>query len=306
VEFSDRAADACAPLFAIAQLATEQAPGSDWLGRAHRAALTMMGIQTEGGAAEQGVADEEIAAEGVADKDDEIALLIDINTILIAIDMYAPEPEQLRDRQIAITALEDARRLVDAGQASTKPPKVTPAIGGVQLAAALERTHLFPDRKWSEWDRGGPIKSHHLVKILRDYEITQRTVRLPGAGKTLWGFTRVDMDDAIARYVYPAGSTLSCGYNLLTHSYNAENVKKKPKNENSDKSAENDPKTNETTSNSRGERDVRAAETDNSHTKSRVHLTQPNSPSDSPKPPQSNIVDLPIGAVPRRRNEAEL
>jgi hypothetical protein len=306
VEFSDRAADACAPIFAIAQLADAQSPGSDWLGRAHRAALTMMGIQTEGSAAEKGVADEEIAAaEGVADKDDEIALLIDIHTILIAIDMYAPEPEQLRDRQIAITALEEARRLADVGQAPAKPPKVTPVISSAQLATALGRTHLFPDRKWPEWDRGKPIQSHHLVKILRDFEITQRTVRLPGEAKTFYGFPRVDLDDAIARYVYPAGGTPSCGYNLATHSHIVENVEETALHTHPRKSPKTAPETNENTRNSAGARGVSAAETDNLHTESRVHPTQPNSPSDSPKPPQSNIVDLPTGAVPRRKKEAE-
>ena len=144
VEFSDRAADAWGPLFAIAQVADEQAPGSDWLGRAHRAALTMMGIQTEESAPEQGVADEEIAAEGVADKDDEIALLVDVRTILIAIDMYAPEPEQLRDRQIAVTALEDARRLADAGQESTKPPKVTPGLAACSWRPRSNAHIYFP------------------------------------------------------------------------------------------------------------------------------------------------------------------
>jgi Protein of unknown function (DUF3631) len=305
LEFSDRAADACGPLFAIAQLAEEQSPGSGWLARAHHAALTMMGIQTEERAPEKGVAGEEIAAEGVADKDDEIALFIDICTILIAIDMHAPEPEQLRDKQIAITALEDVRRLADADTRSDKPPKVTPVISGVQLATALERTHLFPDRKWSGWDRGKPIQSHHLVKILRDYEITQRTVRLPGVDKTMWGFTRIDLDDVLVRYVYPAEGTLSCGYNLRTHSHIVENVEETAPHTFSRESSKTPPKNEENNSNYMNVGDARAAKTDNSHAESRARHTHPNFPSDDPKPPQSNVVGLPIGAVPRRRREGE-
>jgi hypothetical protein len=147
-EHSDRAADAWSPLFAIAHVA-----GRGWLERAHRAALVLSGLQDAAGG----------RAEAATDTDDELALLLDIRTILLAIDALAPEAKELRtDKQIAVKALNTARELADAGQESDKPPKVTPAIGGEQLANALGSPALFPDRRWSEWSHARAIKSHHI------------------------------------------------------------------------------------------------------------------------------------------------
>jgi hypothetical protein len=116
------------------------------------------------------------------DGDDELALLTDIRTILDAVDAYAPEPSALRtDKQIAVTALNTARSLADAGQTAAKAPQVTPVIKGEQLALALRSTDLFPDRRWSEWAHGREIKSHHIIKILREYGVAVKATRLPGA-----------------------------------------------------------------------------------------------------------------------------
>ena len=135
-EYSDRAADAWSPLFAIAEIA-----GRSWLARAHTAALVVAGIQDDVGA----------KREVSTDKDDELALLTDIQTILLAVDAIAPDVDELRkDKQIAVKALTTARELADAGQAPAKLPQITLAFGGEQLARALGSTDLLPDRRWSE------------------------------------------------------------------------------------------------------------------------------------------------------------
>jgi Protein of unknown function (DUF3631) len=186
-EYSDRAADAWSPLFAIADVA-----GGDWLERAHRAALILSGLQDDAG--DRG--------EAATDADDELALLMDVRTILLAIDALAPEAKDLRaDKQIAVKALMTARSLADAGKEPDKPPKITPVIGGEQLANALGLPALFPDRSWSEWAHGRPIKSHHIVAILREYGILSKTVRFPDSAGVMWGFSRDALDDAFSRYV---------------------------------------------------------------------------------------------------------
>ena len=139
-------------------------------------------------------------------------MLIDTRTSLLAVDAVAPEPKDLRgDKQIVVKALNTARSLADAGQASAKSSKVTPAIGGEQLANALGSTALFPDRRWSEWSHGRPIKSHHIIAIFRDYGIVSKAVRLPDNAGFMWGFSRDALEDAFSRYVPFSPYTLSGG-----------------------------------------------------------------------------------------------
>jgi putative DNA primase/helicase len=220
-EHSDRAADAWSPLFAIAHVA-----GGGWLERAHRAALVLSGLQDAAGS----------RGEAATDTDDELALLVDIRTILLAIDALAPEAKDLgTDKQIAVKALNTARELADAGKESDKPPKVTPAIGGEQLANALGSPALFPDRKWSEWRHGRAIKSHHIVAVLREYGILSKSVRLPD-GKFMWGFSRDALDDAFSRYVpFPSSSSSAHspgGQKSSQSSHSTENVEENAKNAN--------------------------------------------------------------------------
>ena len=78
-------------LFSIAQVADKSGA---WLKRAHAASLVLNSLQDETGA----------ATEAVVDKDDEIALLVDVLTIVLAIDAYAPDAKALREPGIAVTA----------------------------------------------------------------------------------------------------------------------------------------------------------------------------------------------------------
>ena len=209
-EHSDRAADAWSPLFAIAQVS-----GGGWLERAHRAALVLSRLQDDAG--DRG--------EAASDTDDELALLQDSRTILLAIDALAPEAKDLRtDKQIAVKALNTARELADAGKEPDKPPKITPAIGGEQLANALGAPALFPDRGWSEWRHARPIKSHHIVSIFREYEIVPKSVRLPDNAGFMWGFSRDALDDAFARYVPPPPIYPPSGKKPSSRPHSVENI----------------------------------------------------------------------------------
>ena len=291
-EYSDRAVDAWGVLFTIAQVADKSGA---WLERAHTASLVLNSLQDETGA----------ATEAVVDKDEEIALLIDVFTIVLAVDAYAPEVKALREPGIAVTAMESAKTLADADQKSAKPPKVTPVISGVQLAAALAQSRWFPDRRWSELEPGSkPIKSNYLIKFFRNYKIEQKTVRVPGEAKTLYGFPRAALDDVVAAYGAPPGGVFG-GYNLLTHSHIVENVRETGSHTSSHKSSKTASSHAENPSNSAAHGDVRdAQDAGDAEFKHAVH-TDANPPFEAPEPPQSNIVDLPIGAVPRRKKESE-
>ena len=222
-EYSDRAADAWGVLFSIAQVADKS---GEWLRRAHTASLTLNGLQDETGA----------TTEAVVDKDDELSLLVDVRTILLAMDAYAPDAKALRESEIAVTALQEAKTLTDAGEKSAKPPKRTPGVSGLQLANALGRSHLFPDRRWSEWDHNKQIKSHHIIKLFRHYGIEQGTVRLPDKAGVFWGFNRATLDDVFTRYVPFSGGVRAGGQKQPLHpytpDYDVENADKNVKNSN--------------------------------------------------------------------------
>jgi hypothetical protein len=167
---SDRAADAWSPLFAIAQVA-----GGAWLERAHRAALVLSGLQDDAGG----------RGEAAVNTDDELALLVDIRTILLAIDALAPEAKDLRtDKQIAVKALTAARELAGAGKAPDKLPKITSMIGGEQLANALGLPALFPDRGWSEWRHSRPIKLRYFGNMEYCPRLSGCRI-MPGSGGVL-------------------------------------------------------------------------------------------------------------------------
>ena len=257
------------------------------------------GLQDETGA----------ATEVINDKDDELALLVDVHTILLAIDAYAPDAKALREPEIAVTALQEAKVLADAGQKSVKPPKRTPGVSGVQLVTALGRSHLFPDRSWSDWDHNKPIKSHHVIKLFRHYGIEQGTVRLPDKAGVMWGFNRAALDDAFTRYVssFRGGSPGERKQPL--HPYIpgdvVENIDKNAENQNPYTVGENASEIGEKSNNSAAQRDVRDVDSYTPTKTDDVTLTPENSASGVQKPLQSNIVDLPVGAVPRRRKEAE-
>jgi uncharacterized protein DUF3631 len=289
-EYSDRAADAWSPLFAIAQVA-----GEPWLERAHRAALVLSGLQDEAG--DRG--------EAATDTDDELALLVDTRTILLAIDALAPEAKDLRtDKQIAVKALRVARELADAGKEPDKPPKVTLAIGGEQLANALGSPALFPDRGWSEWRHARPIKSNHIVAILREYGIVSKSVRLPDNAGFLWGFSRDALDDAFARYApsppaYPPGSEKSA-----SRPHSTENVEENASDTKPHGSTRDDPKTSGDTSNSAGFKGREGAKTEEHTNPSTAPNDDPlhqNSASGGPNRPHVEPVNVPRGATRRRR-----
>jgi hypothetical protein len=291
-EYSDRAVDAWGVLFTIAQVADKSGA---WLKRAHTASLVLNSLQDETGA----------ATEAVVDKDEEIALLVDVFTIVLAIDAHAPEVKALREPGIAVTAMEAAKTLADADQKPAKPPKVTPVISGVQLAAVLAQSRWFPDRRWSELEQGNkPIKSNYLIKFFRNYKIEQKTVRVPGETKTLYGFPRLALDDVVAAYGSFPGGVLG-GYNLLTHSHIVENVKETSSHTNSHKSAKTASSYAKNPSNSAAHSDTEDAQNAGDADFERAAHTNENSPSEAPKYPQSNSVDLPVSAVPRRKKESE-
>jgi Protein of unknown function (DUF3631) len=283
-EYSDRAADAWGPLFAIAEVA-----GGGWLERAHNAALVLTGIRDEAGA--------DVAV--TADGDDELALLTDIRTILYAVDAYAPDASALRtDKQIAVTALNTSRSLADAGQTPAKAPRVTPVIKGEQLALALRSTDLFPDRRWSEWAHGREIKSHHIVKILREYGVALKATRLAGGAGFVWGFARADLDDAFSRYVSFSSEGVFGGRKSASHPHSTENAEENAKNENLTHLSTAAAETGGDTSNSAGLQDVRRARTGSSLESDTDTLTRQKSSPESSKGQPS--VDIPEGAARRR------
>jgi hypothetical protein len=296
-EYSDRAADAWSPLFAIAHVA-----GRGWLERAHRAALVLSGLQDVAGS----------RGEAATDTDDELALLVDIRAILLAIDALAPEAENLRtDKQIAVKALNTARELADAGKESDKPPKVTPAIGGEQLANALGSPALFPDRGWSEWRHARPIKSHHIVAVLREYGILSKSVRLPN-GKFMWGFSRDALDDAFSRYVpFPSSfsHTHTAGSQKSAHNpHSTENVEENAKHANPhgspDGSQQQHDQTSGDTGNSAGFEGSAGDEPHESSNSAHAPDEDPshqNSSQEGPNGQHDEFVNAPKGATGRRR-----
>ena len=288
-EYSDRAADAWSPLFAIAQVA-----GGDWLARAHKAALALTVLQDDG------EAENRVGSE----RDDELALLADTQTVLLALDEAAPDVDELRkDKQIARNALTAQRARADAGQPSAKPPRITPAIGGEQLANALGATDLFPDRRWSEWAHGRPIKSHHIISVLREYGIVTKSVRAPGVDKYLWGFSRAALDNAFSRYVFSSGGIPTWGPKSVSHPHNIENVEENVKNANSSRSAKSAPETPGDPSNSAsfvGEGGEKPTQETDSHVARVETLTRENSPSENSIRPHDESVNIPRGATRRR------
>jgi hypothetical protein len=84
------------------------------------------------------------ATEAVVDKDEEIALLVDVFTIVLAIDAYAPEVKALREPGIAVTAMEAAKTLADADQKPAKPPKVNPVISGRSIGCGARTVPMVP------------------------------------------------------------------------------------------------------------------------------------------------------------------
>jgi hypothetical protein len=240
-EAGDRAADTWDSLLAIADVA-----GGDWPRRARAAALVLAGVRDE---------DDNTTAISM-DGDDELELLADIRAILFAIDAYAPDAQALRtDNQLAVVALNTARSLAEAGQPSAKAPTVTPAIKGDQLATALGTISLFPDRRWSEWAYGKPIRSHHITKILREYGIVPRTTRLSGS-QTMRGFARADLEDAFARYVSSSPAGASWGSKLEPDRHVIERAEENAKKENITHSSMAASEAGGNASNSAGSKDV--------------------------------------------------
>ena len=288
-EHSDRAADAWSPLFAIAQVA-----GGGWLARAHTAALVLVGVQDAAGAKK----------EVTTDKDDELALLVDIRTTVIAVDALAPDADELgKDKQIAVKALTTARALADAGQAPAKPPRITLAIGGAQLALALGSTDLFPDRRWSEWEHGRPIKSHHIIAVLREYGIELKSVRVPGTDKFLWGFSRAALDDAFSRYVSSPRGYTPGEQKSASRPHSTEIIEENTKNGNPHGPTGSALKNNGGASNSagfEGERRAETAEAAVSSAFSDESLTRQNLSPEDPKLPHTTHVGVPKGAIRRR------
>jgi hypothetical protein len=84
-----------------------------------------------------------------------------------------------------------------------------------------------------------------------------------------------------------------------------ENVDKNAENQNPHAAGKNAAGTDEKPNNSAAQPGVRDAAYHTPFESDDASLTPQNSSSEAQKPPQSNIVDLPIGAVPRRRKEAE-
>jgi hypothetical protein len=90
-----------------------------------------------------------------------------------------------------------------------------------------------------------------------------------------------------------------------THDDVVENVDKNAENQNPHTVGENASEISEKSNNSAAQPDVRDADSYTPLKTDDATLTPENLASEAQKPPQSNIVDLPIGAVPRRKKEAE-
>ena len=73
----------------------------------------------------------------------------------------------------------------------------------IRTDTALERLNSMDDRPWPEWRRGKPLTSRALAKLLVDYGIRPRVLRIEGG--TSRGYRRGDFRDAFSRYVTEEG-----------------------------------------------------------------------------------------------------
>jgi hypothetical protein len=163
---------------------------------------------------------------------------------------------------------------------------------------------LFPDRRWSEWSYGRPIKSHHIVKVLREYRIEPKAVRLPDNAGLMWGFSRAALDETFSRYLSLPHPYTQGGQKSDSRPYNTENVEENDENENPNRSAGSAPKNNGDASNSAGFEGVGEDESAASDVPSEDDLTHPHSPFGEPgdqKHPHTPHEDIPKGATGRRR-----
>jgi hypothetical protein len=171
-EAGDRAPDAWEPLIAIADVA-----GGDWPTRARSAALALA------------LGDIAIAA---ANSDTDVELFFDISQILTACDAYITDPEMMKNKTVAVEALEKARN-DDGGKQS--PHRIV-GLGGLQLTNALA---TFTERSWVTWNQGKPISPSQLARRLRPFGVLSQTLR---ADKVVFrGYPRDRLDDAIERYL---------------------------------------------------------------------------------------------------------
>jgi hypothetical protein len=62
-------------------------------------------------------------------------------------------------------------------------------------AALVQRV----DRPWPEWRRGRPLTETQMAALLKPFDVRPRKVRI--GDTVLQGYSRVDFDDAFARYL---------------------------------------------------------------------------------------------------------
>jgi hypothetical protein len=71
----------------------------------------------------------------------------------------------------------------------------------------LEALSMMEERPWPELNRGKPITDRKLAKLLSDYKITPKSIRIDD--KTAKGYKSEDFQDAFARYLPPQSVTPS-------------------------------------------------------------------------------------------------
>ena len=77
-----------------------------------------------------------------------------------------------------------------------------------------------------------PIKSHHIIAVLREYGIENKSVRVPNTDKFIWGFSRAALDDAFARYIPSPPIHPPAGKKSASRPHSVENVDENTKNAN--------------------------------------------------------------------------
>ena len=117
------------------------------------------------------------------------------------------------------------------------------------------------------------------------------------------------LDDAFTRYVSFSGGACGGEQKQPSHPHtpsdDVENADKNLKNRNPHAVGKNSAGTGEKPSGSAAQLSEGDAAPHTPLESDDAGLTSKNSPSEAPKPSQSNIVDLPVGAVPRRKKEGE-
>jgi hypothetical protein len=86
----------------------------------------------------------------------------------------------------------------DWGPLRDRDPRHVVGLKGEQIIAALLK---LPDRRWETWNKGKPLSSYQLSRILRDFQIVSQTIR--DGNVTFRGYPRDRFKEVFTRYSTP-------------------------------------------------------------------------------------------------------